>query len=92
MLKEEDKTGEIHSLIGKLWKGYPSGFVANVGKGDVPERCRGLAKYLAKYVASPPIAIRRIVKYDGKNVTYWYNDHETKARKIETVDVYIFIG
>ena len=92
MLKEKDKTGELHSLIDKLWKDYPSGFVANVGKGDVPERCRGLAKYLAKYVASPPIAIRRIVKYDGKNVTYWYNDHETKARKIETVDVYTFIG
>jgi len=49
MLKKEDKTGEIHSLIDKLWKDYPSGFVANVGKGDVPEHCRGLAKYFAKY-------------------------------------------
>ncbi len=92
MLKKEDKAGEIRLLIDKLWKDYPSGFVANVGKGNVPEHCRGLARYLAKYVASPPIAIRRIVKYDGQTVTYWYNDHKTKARKSETVDVYTFIG
>ena len=92
MLEQEDKAGEIHSLIAKLWRNYPSGFVANVGKGNVPERCRGLARYLAKYVASPPIAIRRIVQYDGQNVTYWYKDHETKARKRETVDVYTFMG
>jgi hypothetical protein len=38
--------------------------VANVSKGNVPNECRGLARYLAKYVASPPIAVRRIVKYD----------------------------
>ncbi|MEA1992514.1 MAG: transposase, partial [Thermodesulfobacteriota bacterium] len=37
-----------------------------------PESCRGLARYLAKYVASPPIAVRRIVRYDGQRVTYWY--------------------
>ena len=92
MVSQEDKTGELHSLIDKLWEKYPSGLVAHVGKGDVPERCRGLARYLAKYVASPPIAIRRIVKYDGQNVTYWYKDHETKAIKRETVDVYTFIG
>ena len=70
----------------------PKGLVANVSKGNVPETCGGLARYLAKYVASPPIALRRIVSYDGENVTYWYNDHMTKSRKVETVEVDVFIG
>jgi hypothetical protein len=79
-------------LIDVLCRKYPKGFVANIKKGNVPERCRGLAKYLAKYLASPPISVRRITKYDGKFVTYWYKDHKTKAIKEETVDVYTFIG
>ncbi len=92
MLEKGDTAGEIKPLINKLWKNYPNGFVAHIKKGNVPELCRGLAKYLAKYVASPPIAVRRIMNYDGKHVRYWYNDHETKARKVETVDVSTFIG
>ena len=92
MLEKGDTAREIQPLITKLWKEYPNGFVAHVRKGDVPELCRGLARYLAKYVACPPIAVRRIMNYDGKHVRYWYKDHETKARKVETVDVYTFIG
>ena len=92
MLEKRDTAGEIQPLISKLWKEYPNGFVAHVKKGDVPELCRGLARYLAKYVACPPIAVRRIMNYDGKHVRYWYKDHETKARKVETVDVFTFIG
>ena len=92
MLKEGDTAGEIQPLIDKLWKDYPQGLVSYVEKGTFPELCRGLARYLAKYVVSPPIAVRRIMKYDGKDVRYWYNAHKTKARKVETVDVYTFIG
>lgn len=83
---------EIKSLLNELWKKYPNGLVANVGKGKVPESCKGLARYLARYVASPPIAISRIIKYDGKKVAYWYRDHKSKSKKYEKVDVYVFIG
>lgn len=75
-----------------LWKRYPKGLVANVSKGNVHEGGGGLARYLAKYVASPPIAVSRIINYDGRNVTYWYNDHKTKAKKAETVSVDVFLG
>jgi hypothetical protein len=91
MLKEmlpPDKRG----IIDDLYKKYPKGFVAHVKRGEVPERCRGLAKYLAKYVASPPIAVKRILRYEGDLVTYWYKDHATKSRKVETVDALTFIG
>lgn len=92
MLKEMVLSQEMKSLIDTLYKKYPLGLVAHVSKGEVPERCRGLAKYLAKYVASPPIAIRRIVRYTGREVTYWYKDHRSKGKEVETVDVMTFIG
>jgi len=87
-----EASSEINQLLNVLWKKYPKGLVANVSKGSVPESCRGLAGYLAKYVASPPIAVRRIVNYDGQTVEYWYKDHRTKSKKFEKVPVYTFIG
>ncbi|MCI5131275.1 MAG: hypothetical protein D3904_07070 [Candidatus Electrothrix sp. EH2] len=83
---------EIDRLINCLWEKYPDGLVANAGKGDVPNNCKGLARYLAKYVASPPIAVRRIISYDGEVVKYWYQDHKTKSKVFEAVDVFTFIG
>ena len=53
---------------------------------------QGLARYLAKYVVSPPISLRRIIKYDGKKVRYWYREHPTQERKEEEVDAEAFIG
>jgi len=91
MLKELVPTDKMKSLINELYKKYPRGFVAHVTKGKVPEQFRGLAKYLAKYVASPPIAIRRILSYTGNEVTYWYKDHQTKGKEVVTVDVLTFI-
>ena len=82
---------KINRLVDELWKKYPKGLVANVSKGNVPDSCKGLARYLARYVASPPIAVRRILNYDGETVTYWYQDHRSKSKKIERVDVYTFI-
>ena len=92
MVKSYFKSSEINKLVDELWKRYPKGLVANVSKGNVPEGGEGLARYLAKYVASPPIAVSRILNYDGHTVSYWYNDHKTKAKKVETVSVDVFIG
>jgi len=92
MFKLYFKSEEINRLVNELWKKYPKGLVANVSKGNVPGSYRGLARYLAKYVASPPIAVRRILEYDGDTVGYWYKDHKTKSKKFEKVDVNTFIG
>jgi hypothetical protein len=48
--------------------------------------------YVAKYVVSPPIAVRRIDRYDGEWVTYHYRSHRTERTEHETVDVKTFIG
>ncbi|OVE81523.1 hypothetical protein BVY04_03020 [bacterium M21] len=76
----------------KAWHNNSKGFVINIQKGDVPPGGKGLAKYLAKYLISPPIALRRITAYDGESVSYWYKDHKTKAKEHETVSVLTFIG
>jgi len=72
MVKSVLDTDKIKALIEELWKKYPKGLVAHVDKGKVPESYKELAKYLVKYVVSPPIAVRRIINYDGKMVRYWY--------------------
>ena len=92
MFKEQLPTKEIRAKIDRLYGKYPNGLVANIQKGQVPKRIRDLAKYLAKYVVSPPISIRRIVSYDGQRVKYWYNDHKSGKRKVEEVDVFTFMG
>jgi len=93
MLKKEVKEkATINMVVDKLWKQYPDGLVAYWEKGDVPRNAKGLARYLAKYVVSPPIAVRRIEKYDGQTVKYWYIDHKTKQKEETTVSVYTFMG
>ena len=77
MLQERVPTREMQAKIDELYRNYPDGLVANIQKGEVPKRIRELAKYLAKYVVSPPISVRRIVSYDGKRVRYWYQDHKS---------------
>jgi hypothetical protein len=78
--------------IDRAWKEYPNGLVAFVEKGDVPPGGKGLARYLAKYVVSPPISINRIENYDGHTVRYWYRDHRTQAIEHTSQPVLRFIG
>jgi len=92
MLQERVPTREMRAKIDELYRSYPDGLVANIQKGEVPKRIRELAKYLAKYVVSPPISVRRMVSYDGKRVRYWYQDHKSGRRKMEEVEVFRFIG
>jgi len=66
--------------------------VTNVQKGTVPSQFQSVARYVAKYVVSPPIAVRRIDHYDGERVTYHYRSHRTERVEREPIDVKTFIG
>ena len=92
MLKEQIPSKEIRVKIDELYLRYPNGLVANIQRGEVPKRIRQLGRYLAKYVVSPPISVRRIISYDGHRVKFWYNDHKSGRRKVEDVGVFTFIG
>ena len=92
MLQQRVGTRALKAKIDMLWRKYPRGLVAYLEEGKVPAGGEGLAYYLAKYVVSPPISLRRILRYDGQRVRYWYNDHKTKQRQEEEVSALTFIG
>jgi hypothetical protein len=92
MLKEKIDDPAVKKDSNKAWTDYPKGFVAFLQEGDVPPGGEGLAKYLAKYVVSPPISVRRIENYDGRSVSYWYRDHKTGQIEHETIPALRFIG
>lgn len=65
-------------LVNNLYSRYPKGFYVNAEKKM--QNAKGAAKYIGRYLARPAIAEYRIEEYDGKMVTYWYEDHKTGKR------------
>jgi Putative transposase/Transposase zinc-binding domain len=92
MLRQTLKTATVNQLVDACFTKYPNGLVTNVQKGAVPSQYQSVARYVAKYVVSPPIAVRRIDGYDGERVTYHYRSHRTERMEHETVEVATFIG
>src|SRR2546427_5521731 len=92
MVRQTLKTEAINQLVDACFTKYPNGLVTNVQKGAVPSQSQSVARYVAKYVVSPPIAVRRIDRYDGARVTYHYRSHRTERVEHETVDVATFLG
>jgi len=92
LLRQHVADPSVAHDIDRAWRSYPKGFVAYLQPGKVPPGGQGLAQYLAKYVVSPPISLRRIEQYDGQSVRYWYHDHETQAIQHQTLPVLEFIG
>jgi hypothetical protein len=91
-LRKTLATDAIKRLVDVCFRKYPKGLVTNVQKGAVPSQYQSLARYVATYVVSPPISVRRIERYDGERVTYHYRCHRTERVEHETVDVITFIG
>jgi hypothetical protein len=91
-LRQTLATDAIKDLVDVCFKKYPEGLVTNVQRGRVPSQYPSLASYVAKYVVSPPISVKRIDRYDGERVTYHYRSHRTERTTYETVDVLTFIG
>src|SRR5262245_41144464 len=91
MLRQTLKTELMNQLVDTCFTQYPNGLVTNVQKGQVPSQYQSVARYVAKSVMSPPIAVRRIDRYDGQRVTSHYRshrpdrmDHEPGARATVT--------
>jgi hypothetical protein len=93
---EERLAGDAKAaaVVAEMRAKYPKGFVAHL-KGDIVPRVEGLARYIVKYVVSPPMGLSRIIQYDRERgeVTYWYKDHLSRGKKTTvTVDRETFIG
>jgi hypothetical protein len=92
MVRQTLQTEDINRLVDACFRQYPNGLVTNVQKGQVPSQYQSVARYVATYVVSPPIAVRRIDRYDGERVTSHYRSHRTERVEHETVGVDTFIG
>jgi Putative transposase len=92
MVKARVGTQAMWQQIDALWRKYQRGLVAYLEKGKGPAGGQGLAYSLAKYVVSPPISLRRILRYDGQRVRYCYRDHKTGKRQVAELPVLRFIG
>ncbi len=91
-LRQTLKTDAMKQLVDTCFRKDPDGLVTNVQKGALPAQAHSVARYVAKYVVSPPISVRRIDRYEGERVTYHYRSHRTDRLEHETVPVQTFIG
>ena len=82
-------TKEVKLIKNKLYKEKVKGFYVHA-KTEI-KSAKIAAKYVGRYVGRPAIVESRILKYDGKNVTYKYTRHEDNKVIVETVHVYEFI-
>jgi hypothetical protein len=92
MLKKEMPRCRENSLfIDMLFQNYKKGFVMNGERRFEKREGWNMARYIGRYVKHPPIAESRIMNFDGNQVTYWYEDSETKQKKKVTMDKFEFI-
>ena len=88
--KHLPRTKATSQLIDTLFVEYPNGFYVNAeSKIDSAYKA---ARYIGRYIARPAIAESRILSYNGKTVTFLYQDHETGEAKLKTLPVLQFIG
>ena len=90
LLEEQVKGTGIRALLEGLRREYGRGLVAFWEPQPVRAGKR-LAKYLIKYVASPPIAVSRIIEYDGQEVEYCWQDHKSQKPERTRVSAVEFI-
>jgi hypothetical protein len=83
------KTFEWARFIDYLFTIY-DGFYAYLPPESRIRSLRFMGKYLARYVRHPAIANFRLFGYDGKNVTFWFQDHK-KIKHFKTMKVPDFI-
>lgn len=90
LIKDNFKDIRTKRLINRLYKTYKEGFYVNAER-DLTN-IKQASKYIGRYLARPAIAEYRITNYDGKTVTFWYENKKPKKKITVTIDVLEFIG
>lgn len=80
----------IARLVDQCWKSKSEGLYVNVQKPM--KNAKHAARYIGRYLARPAIAEYRIEEYDGKTVTFWYQDHKSGQQERCKLPVEEFIG
>ncbi|ODS38062.1 MAG: hypothetical protein A7316_08625 [Candidatus Altiarchaeales archaeon WOR_SM1_86-2] len=74
-------TSENRRLIDFLFKNYPEGFYVRA-KDSIKSK-RKLSAYIGRYIRHPAVAECRITNYDGKTVTFYYDEKNEKGEVIK---------
>lgn len=77
-------------MINRLYKTYKEWFYVNAER-DLTN-IKQASKYIGRYLARPAIAEYRTTDYDGKTVTFWYENKKSKKKITVRIDVLEFIG
>jgi len=80
----------IAQLVRNSFNNYKDGFY--VWANERFENAFHVFKYIGRYVARPPLAMRSILDYDGINVTLLCKDTENKTKKNITLSATEFLG
>ena len=82
--------GVPKQVIDLCFRKYPNGFAAYI-KPDKLHYGKGLIKYIGRYIRHPAIANSRIIDYNGKGVTFYYEDSDGNIH-FKTMSVFDFIS
>jgi len=90
ILKYAERTMDNQILLESIYyHRYRNGFNVRRIKTKIPKK--ELVRYIARYIRHPAISDRRIVEYDGKNVTIVCEDKEERRKMYATFTVDGFI-
>lgn len=89
-LKEWDKK-RVQPRLQAAYTKNGEGFYVNAPKRSRTD-LKGLLKYISRYMKRGPIALNRIIMYDGETVMFQYHDKKTNTTETKTMSVEDFIG
>ena len=77
-------------LKNKIYAKTKNGFYVRAKPNKSPN-IKAAIQYVVRYTGRPVMAQSRIINYDGKNVTFYYQRHEDNQRVEETISAFDFI-
>ena len=89
-LESELGKDEFRKIKNNLYFENPNGFYVYAPKCKF-KTLDGLLDYVCRYLARPVMAESRIINYDGKYVTFWYQRHEDDIVVVEKLHAFEFI-
>lgn len=92
MRRQTLKTEAVAEWVETWLRTDPTGLVTTVHKGALPAQAHRVARDVATYVVRPPIAVRRIARYEGERVTSHSRSHRTDRLEHATVPVQTLLG
>ena len=84
------KLNSFKKLKNSLYSNYDNGFYVYAKPDDISS-IKLTVDYVVRYTGRPAMAQSRILNYDGKYVTFYYERHEDNKRIEETIHVFEFI-